>query len=470
MSVCASVDRNHGGRMPEHGKSLIVPVETQVREFDPKLLFSCVAAEQGFRAFLGSQTAIHLKISTLPRGIYVAKDIRKSKVRMMRIMNDLGHRVVAWDEEGLVRYPSNHYFKTRVASEALDRTDIFFAWGQEDAATLKAFPDYKGTPVYETGNPRIDLLRREFWPIYQEAAATVNQRYGRYILINTNFGHSNHFLASQTIRPEALSSGSDDQISTNWDRDLAHYRDSMFRHFQKMVPEIARAFPDIAVVLRPHPAESHEAWIRSAEGCRNVHVVHEGSVLPWIFGADVVVHNGCTTAVEAFLVERAAVTYRPIQSDRFDRHLPDAVSYQAFDMPQLIAEVGRFVGGHSSKPQTDAQRTALDRHLAPQNGKLASDQIIDILRTSDMCSEQSNAPSWTNYLNGWIEAHRRAIQKKINSLVPGSKNSRTYERHRFPDVSTSEVNNRIRQFADLLGRFHDVRASKVSDGIFRIET
>lgn len=487
--------------MPDFDRTLIIPVETQVREFDPKILFACAAAEQGYRAFVGSQTAIHLRIDTLPQGIYIAKDIRDSKVRMMRIMRDLGHRVVAWDEEGLVRYPSNHYFKTRVDPEALDRTDLFFAWGREDADTLKAYPGYKGTPVFETGNPRIDLLRKEFWPLYEDAAKAITERFGRYILINTNFGHSNHFLASQTIKlagGEGLDKGTELGTGTrqdngngqdageagangavkangkvadegNWDTDLAYYRDAMFQHFLDVIPKLARAFPDTTIILRPHPAESHEAWIKSADGCTNVKVIHEGSVVPWIFGADVMVHNGCTTAIEASLLERPAVTYRPMQSERFDRHLPDSVSYQAFDVEALIAEVSRFVGQQTDESRTEAQKAVLDHHLAVQNGRLASDQIVDILKTSSDLSAKFTTPAWTTYMNGWMKAKRRMMQKRINSYIPGSKNSLTYEKHRFPEISEDEVNRRIGRFAEMLGRFEGVRARKVSDGIFKIE-
>lgn len=455
--------------MSKYDRTLILPVETQVRELDPKLLFACVAAEQGFTTFIGSQTAIHLKINALPRGIYVAKDIRSSKVRMMRIMHDLGHRIIAWDEEGLVRYPSNHYFKTRVDHEALNRTDMFFAWGREDADTLKAYPGYNGMLVYETGNPRIDLLRREFWPIYETAAAAIRQRYGRYILINTNFGHSNHFLPAQTVKAENGAGDADIREEGDWDTDLARYRDAMFQQFQDVVSKLAKAFPETAIILRPHPAESHDAWIRSAAGCPNVKVIHEGSVVPWIFGADVVVHNGCTTAIEAFLLERPAVTYRPMQSERFDRHLPDSLSHQALDVNALMAEVGRFVEGGSGEVQTAEQRSILERHLSVQRDKLASEQIIDIIDASNYLSAKFSKPSWTSYAKGWMKAEWRARQKRRNGLVAGSKNSMAYEQHRFPGISLDDVSRRISGFAKMLGRFDDVRASYVSDGIFKID-
>ena len=39
--------------MNTSASTLIVPVETQVRELDAKLLLSCVAAERGFPVIMG---------------------------------------------------------------------------------------------------------------------------------------------------------------------------------------------------------------------------------------------------------------------------------------------------------------------------------------------------------------------------------------------------------------------------------
>ena len=43
-------------------KPLILPVETQVREFDAKLLLACVAAERGMPTYIGFQNNGNLKL------------------------------------------------------------------------------------------------------------------------------------------------------------------------------------------------------------------------------------------------------------------------------------------------------------------------------------------------------------------------------------------------------------------------
>ena len=84
--------------------TLIIPVESQVRELDAKLLLACAAAERGFPVVIGSRAFVHYEIAAMPRGVYLAKSMRTLSERMFEILRQLGHEIVAWDEEALVRF------------------------------------------------------------------------------------------------------------------------------------------------------------------------------------------------------------------------------------------------------------------------------------------------------------------------------------------------------------------------------
>ncbi len=64
------------------------------------------------------------------------------------------------------------------------------------------------------------------------------------------------------------------------------------------------------------------------------------------------IHNGCTTGIEAALLGHPAIAYRPAISEVYDQFLPNSVNYQADTENQLIEsldtllnkkEVERFV-------------------------------------------------------------------------------------------------------------------------------
>ena len=116
--------------------TLLIPVEIQVRELDAKVLLAAVAAERGFPVILGSRAFVHFQSSSIAPGVYLAKSMRKLSIRMFEILRELGHDIVAYDEEALVRYPDEEYYRRRLSPKTISRAQHLLAWGEDDAAVL----------------------------------------------------------------------------------------------------------------------------------------------------------------------------------------------------------------------------------------------------------------------------------------------------------------------------------------------
>jgi hypothetical protein len=54
---------------------LLIPVENQVRELDPKLMLACIAAEHGFSSVIGSRREMEFNIDAFPKSIYLSKSM-----------------------------------------------------------------------------------------------------------------------------------------------------------------------------------------------------------------------------------------------------------------------------------------------------------------------------------------------------------------------------------------------------------
>lgn len=456
--------------MAQHRTPLLIPSETQTREFDAKLLLACLATERGFSSVVGSRTEIHLHIDELPRGIYLAKDVRHSSRRIFGILSKLGCPIVALDEEALLYYSRDSYLKARVNEAVLRHTRELFAWGPENAEAWRQCPYYHGTPIHVTGNPRIDMMRPELRGFFDEEVAELRRKFGRYILINTNFGILNHFFPNLST---PIPGDSADGIQLNADTDFmagaAAYRYGIFRSFQELVPRLARAFPDHLIVVRPHPAENHDIWRRAGDGYANLRVVHEGHVLPWLLAADAVIHNSCTTGFEAYLVGTPVVAFRPVVSQTYDMPLPNEVSHQATDAAMLIDMIGMATRGELGATPAEEQhrRSLADWHVAALDGKLASERIVDVLDRFDTAGPSARPGALTRAA-GHMAAIVRRKSKERNARIPGHKNHPDYTRHRFPGIELDEVNRRIGRFQKLLGRFPDAQARQVRKNIFEV--
>ena len=146
--------------------TIIMPVENQVREMDAKILLSCVAAERGYPVLIGSRAYIHFKTASIPRGVYMAKSMKTRSDRMFKLLNQLGHDILAWDEEGLLREPDAIYHRWRLSAVAMKRIARLTAWGEDNARAFRSFSGCGDAPIMATGNPRIDLLRPELREFY----------------------------------------------------------------------------------------------------------------------------------------------------------------------------------------------------------------------------------------------------------------------------------------------------------------
>ncbi len=456
--------------MAARPSTIIMPVESQVRELDAKLLLSCLAAERGFPVIIGSRAFVHFIVERLPRGVYMAKSMRTLSIRMFAILRKLGHEIVAWDEEGLVRWPDEEYYRWRLSPVTLSQVAHLLAWGEDDARVLRQYPGYPGTPIHITGNPRIDLLRPELRDFYRQKADLLRQKYGDFVLINTNFSKVNHFFPhlSELKKPAAaLEAGGEE----TFDAGKGRLKQLLFEHFQEMLPALCRAVPGHTVIVRPHPAENHGPWLAIAARCPNLLVINEDSVTPWLLAARLLIANGCTTMIESAVLGTPTIAYQPVVGGRYDDDLPNEVSHRAFSLEELCSLAAEIMAGRLGAVPEEERRVVLDRHLAALDGPLAGERIVDVLVRGGYLQGPPPPPSPGSYCQGWLHNKVRTLSKKINMHRPGHRNNLKYHAHRFPGVTVAELEASMARLDALLGggRFQSLRVRQLSRYIFRIE-
>jgi len=455
--------------------TLIVPVEAQVRELDAKLLLACAAAERGFSVVLGSRAFVHFAVASLPRGVYLAKSMRKLSDKMFSILRALGHEIAAFDEEALVRFADPVYYTRRLSAKAMADVSVLMAWGEDDAAALRAYPGYTGVPIHVTGNPRMDLLRQELLPVFKPEADDLRRRFGDFVLVNTNFGAVNAFVPSLNVmlpggpggalRPGANALGFSDAFAAGL---YAHKR-ALFESFERLVPALCDAFPRHTIVVRPHPAEDHAPWQRAVAGRANGVVVHEHTVIPWLMAAQALLHNGCTTAVEAAVVGTPAVAYQPVRSEAFDFALPNALSARAHDTAGAVELVRQALSGTLPGRDEAERQRVLAHHVAALEGALAADRMVDVLVGAGFAAAPPPRPAPLQRAGGWLRTQLRARKKRRNMRLADHRNAAAFHRHRFPGVDVASLEARIAHFGRQLGRFQQVRVSALSEHLFRVE-
>ena len=238
---------------------MIIPVENQVRELDPKLLLACIVARRGFSVIIGSHREIDLRISSLPQSHYLNKSMTDRNLKMFRIMDNLGHEILTWDEEALVHLPAATYYSRRLSPTAIRYNSHLFAWGEDNAELWRQYPDLPpDMPIHVTGNPRSDMLRPDLRSFYEPEAQQLRAEYGDFILVNTNFNHVNAFFPAQNLFRPAKEAGQPPQfgkaavgMSREYAEGLRDHKLALFNAFKEMIPNLDRVLGDYNIIVRP---------------------------------------------------------------------------------------------------------------------------------------------------------------------------------------------------------------------------
>ena len=457
---------------------LIIPVENQVRELDPKLLLACVAANRGFVSVIGFRREIHFNIMSFPGGIYISKSMTDASDRMFKIMQKFRCQVAAWDEEALVHLPPEIYYSRRLSPTAVKMVSHFFAWGQDSADLWRRYPHFPSTtPIHVTGNPRCDLLRPDVRCYYDTDVAKIRDQYGDFLLVNTNFNHVNAFSPVQNLFRPTTETGREPKfgraafgMTREYAQGLHRLKQGVFSAFQKMIPELERAFPNFNIVVRPHPTENPEVYRRIAASCSRVHVNNSGNIVPWLMATRTVIHNGCTTGLEATIMGVPAVSYRAVVDTDYDYgfyRLPNLASHECFDMQELIHLLREILDGRLGTANGDDRRRLIDHHVASCTGPLACERIVDVLETM---SPPSDEGSEFDRLQGWAWAIGRTLVKRAKARLPGSHNKPEFQQHRYPEVSFEDVKGRARRFQRVLGHSYDLKVRMIQQQFFEISS
>ena len=467
----------------ENGKAtLLIPVELQVRELDPKLLLACVAARRGFPSIIGPRREMHFHIPSFPRSIYLSKSTTSGSKDVFRTLRRLGHGVVAWDEEALVHLPPEAYFKHRLSPAAMKYVSLLFAWGEDNVELWRQYPEMPpGLPIHITGNPRGDLLRPEMRSLYDHDVEKIRQAHDDFILINTNFNQVNAYYPDMNLLKPPTASGEEPEISRRaigmgmsreYAEGLTRHKQAIFEDFQHLIPVLDQAFPDLRIVVRPHPAENQEVYHRIANKMYQVQVTNEGNVVPWLIAAKALIHNGCTTGVEAYALGLPSITYRASVNEFYDdayHRLPNHVSHQCFNCEQLKVTLSMILTGDNAATNGDERKVIMDHHLSALNGPLACERMVDVFEKLINDQVEPYRPTIRQKLKSRWWANRRRLKKRFRGYLPNMAHNRgDFLRHRYPDIAMEELRSKVSRFQEVLGDRAELKVENIFQQFYRI--
>jgi len=440
--------------MQNFRKIIYLPIETKSREFDSKCLIALGCVEKGAAVVMSAAGASRIEVP----GVILLKSAAGFELDHIDDLKGKQMKCAVIDEEGFVQTRNEKQRALRYAQSTIDLVDRILFNGAAEQELLRkfyVFPDDKGVV---TGNVRFDFYKPQFHPYYRAQADQLQAKYGRYILLTSRFGNVTPARKVEYLDFLKNTRGISDESDLQIFRDFFTHSKQIYQALLDLVPELSRAFREHRIVIRPHPSEAFEYWVAAAGGLDNVVVEKEGPIGPWVLGADAVLHNGCTTGLEAFLMGRPVFSYMPFTSEEFDLKLPNTVSIQCYDKETLLQSMRKMLTeGMESDADHDLERYKVEfaRHYLNNAGdNYAHEKIAGVL-----CALATLQPMTdVNQLSQPLTARARNRLKKIRDTLsllafrlgipqPAILQEGYYNHQKNPGFSAGEVRANLEKLA-----------------------
>lgn len=438
-----------------------------MRELDSKLLLAVIAAERGHQVVLSDLVSLMWGIDTvvLQSGIFHTKSLSPSNQKISRHQRlvDKGFSITSIDEEGgLLEHGYERFAAVRYGERTMQQASAIFGWGLEDTDTLKkVYPSHE-SKIHSTGSPRADQWKSQFSSYWGTPKAIPNKP---YLLVSSTMASANNMRRfHETVRSER-DAGYFQRDPSSFSRLFGVISEDFLLTlaFIEAIRHLATANDDYAIVFRPHPVENIDAWKVYLEGIPNVHVIREGSITAWINSAFAVMHNGCTTALEATISGKPVVTFLPFKQ-KYGREIPNKLGVAVETAEELEVAVARFFRTSQLVMQkSDSVGSALPVSIAKKiyldEEELAAQKIVKVwekLRNSEL----SRPNNWTRFRALlWIVKLRGVLRPLFQptKLSPGEGN------YKFPPVDRADILDRVRRLQLVLGLDEELECKILSE-------
>ena len=300
--------------------NIYLEVEVFNREFQSRLFLASYATLKNFDVYLMHRNEIiELGLSgNISPGIVFMKDANSTNFifKTLSQLKKKGFIFTSQDEEAGIVFENYYDFvKRRFADgKTLKLLEYYFNWGERDEKMLKNVFKNK-TNFVNTGSPRIDLLDKK---LYQENKKRFLKKNGlkKYVLIPTNISFP---IGLRRIADAYYGFMSDsNKINFIWKEDYFFEKNlqqlSLLKYFIRMIRCLIQKQKKYSIVLRPHPNERIEDWEKLIDiKNKNFKIIKDGYLSEFITNSECIVQNGCTSAIEAKILNKKIISFEPIK-------------------------------------------------------------------------------------------------------------------------------------------------------------
>ena len=311
----------------ENDKLLIIPIELFQREIYSRLYLGLSMIEKGYDVIICDQ--LNPILGNIFGGVVFHKDHAQWSLDYIMKFKKRGTKIIVHDIEGLILTDEQRYLNARVSPAVFEQVDTILCWGKTQSSIIQKVT--QSDKLRLAGDLRFDIARK-----YKKQSNTLKSV--ENILFNTRFTYSNPIQNTNIIKTftELGYLKTEDDIK-KFQQIIANDK-LIFKEFLVSIKLLLQQGKNI--VIRPHPAEN----INSYTGLFSdlVKIDRQTSLSKQIDWADCVIHDGCTTALEARAQGKLVFSLRPELSggvyDEYANKFSNFHFKSSFDLTEKINE------------------------------------------------------------------------------------------------------------------------------------
>jgi surface carbohydrate biosynthesis protein len=274
--------------------------------------------------------------------------LRVTNIRVAKWLLRQGVLLGVLDTEGGVFEDLQAYSRQLAGSRRLrHRICCFCSWGNALADLAREEGLFASDAIKVTGSPRMDFYCSAWRQAALKNSPRADQVSRPLVLINGTFPVANPLFRTpeeerqMLIKEFGMSPGYVDAWIRSGNQSL--------REMSSLASTLASKFPAASFVYRPHPFEGMRVYEELLDDRPNLHLLKEGTVDGWILRACAVLHQSCSTAVEAVVSGVPALSPRWVPAFRTVAAI-EAVTLHVPSREEMIEAVGQAIEGELQLP------------------------------------------------------------------------------------------------------------------------
>ncbi|MFU8804295.1 MAG: surface carbohydrate biosynthesis protein [Bradymonadaceae bacterium] len=440
-------------------KNILFPVETITRELDSMLFLGVLCARRDNRVFIGRHDVLMKLSHFLEGGVYMGKDaIRPRFTRNLKdhtTLKDRGFVFMHLDTEGAVYTGGEDDWrdslKARLDPTVLSPRDFVLTWGDFQRDHYRSLKPLCAENIRTTGHPRFDLYKEAYRSYYAPQTRVLNERYGDFILINTNLARANNKMGPGFVFSPSSGYHRNQPATRQETVEMWTYKTHVLTAFVQLVHRLNHEFPHTPIVVRPHPSENDDFYRLVFNGLENVHVVYEGAVTPWLLACKILIHDGCTTGLEAHFGDRKIINYKAAAADKhLDYYLPNLFGTTCHTEDEVLAGLETILSdGDIATTGADI----IDLKACRLLDNFHHDSFPRLLTLLDEAQDQVKqtkcpVPAVIQAEQG-IHQGVETLKGIVRPFFPAWNQHAIYSRHKFPGLEMNDIGDRLARIAEV---------------------